>query len=294
MDSARWERIQALFHDAVDLPADAREPFLQSACGDDLDLLAEVRASIEEDQRGASLLDRGVEYTATRVLQNESHTLQQIGPYRILRVLGEGGMGVVFLAERTDLGSQAAIKILRDAWLSPARRQRFATEQRTLAGLNHPSIARLYDAGALSDGTPWIVMEYVPGVPLAEYVRARALALIERLRLFRAVCDAVQYAHRHLVIHRDLKPSNILVTTDGHVKLVDFGISKQIGDAATGIDLTRTGARLMTPAYAAPEQIRGGQIGLYTDVYSLGVILYELVTGRLPFDFSTRTPSEAA
>src|SRR6185503_18453491 len=122
-----------------------------------------------------------------------------------------GGMGVVFLAERTDLHSQAAIKILRDAWLSPARRQCFATEQRTLASLNHPSIARLYDAGALSDGTPWIVMEYVPGVPLSEYCRANTLSLAERLRLFRSVCDAVHYAHRHLVIHRDLKPSNVLV-----------------------------------------------------------------------------------
>ena len=171
MDSARWERIQSLFHDAVDLPAAERDSFLRTACGDDHELLSEVRASIEEDQRGASLLDRGVAYTAHRVLQNEGTTLHEIGPYRILRVLGEGGMGVVFLAERTDLGSQAAIKILRDAWLSPARRQRFATEQRTLASLNHPSIARLYDAGALSDGTPWIVMEYVPGVPLTEYCR---------------------------------------------------------------------------------------------------------------------------
>jgi serine/threonine protein kinase/tetratricopeptide (TPR) repeat protein len=293
MDSARWERIQSLFHDAVDLPAAERDSFLRAACGDDRELFSEVRASIEEDERGASLLDRGVAYTASRVLQNEGTTLQEIGPYRILRVLGEGGMGVVFLAERTDLGSQAAIKILRDAWLSPARRQRFATEQRTLASLNHPSIARLYDAGALSDGTPWIVMEYVPGVPLTEYCRTASPTLAERLRLFRAVCDAVQYAHRHLVIHRDLKPSNILVTADGHVKLVDFGISKQLGDTAGGLDVTRTGARLMTPAYAAPEQIRGTAVGLYTDVFSLGVILYELVTGRLPFDLATRTPGEA-
>jgi eukaryotic-like serine/threonine-protein kinase len=291
VNSARWERIQSLFHDAVDLPADERDAFLRAACGDDHELLADVRASIEEDQRGASLLDRGVAYAANRVLRNEAATVQEIGPYRMVRAIGEGGMGVVFLAERTDLGSQAAIKILRDAWLSPARRERFATEQRTLAGLNHPAIARLYDAGALSDGTPWIVMEYVPGVPLSDYCRAHASSLTERLRLFRAVCDAVLYAHRHLVIHRDLKPSNILVTADGDVKLVDFGISKQLGDAA--LDVTRTGARLMTPAYAAPEQVRGEAAGLYTDVYSLGVILYELVAGRLPFDLSTRTPHEA-
>jgi eukaryotic-like serine/threonine-protein kinase len=291
MDSPRWERVQALFHDAVDLPPDERNAYLEAACGDDRELLAEVRASIEEDRR-PSLLDRGVADAANRLLHNEVTGLQEIGPYRLVRVLGEGGMGVVFLAERTDLGTPAAIKILRDAWLSPARRQRFAAEQRTLAALNHPSIARLLDAGALSDGTPWIVMEYVPGVPLTDYSREHAPALRERLALFRAVCDAVLYAHRHLVIHRDLKPSNVLVTPEGQVKLVDFGISKQL-DAAVG-DATRTAARLMTPAYAAPEQVRGEPTGLHTDVYSLGVILYELVTGRLPFDLATRTPHEAA
>jgi serine/threonine-protein kinase len=280
MDPARWERIQALFHDAVDLPADEREVFLQAACGGDPELLADVRASIDEDRRGASLLDRDVAYVANRVLHNEATTIREIGPYRIVRVIGEGGMGVVFLAERTDLGNQAAIKILRDAWLSPARRQRFATEQRTLASLNHPSIARLYDAGALSDGTPWIVMEYVPGVSLTEYCRARDASIEERLRLFGAVCDAVQYAHRHLVIHRDLKPSNILVTSEGSVKLVDFGISKQL-DAANATEHSRT-IRMMTPAYASPEQIRGDSVGVHSDVYSLGVVLHELVTGRLP------------
>jgi eukaryotic-like serine/threonine-protein kinase len=292
MNSARWERIQALFHDAVDLPAVEREAFLQAGCGGDSELLAEVREAIAEDQRGASLLDRGVAYTANRVLHNEATTIQEIGPYRIARVIGEGGMGVVFLAERTDLGSQAAIKILRDAWLSPARRQRFAIEQRTLASLNHPSIARLFDAGTLSDGTPWIVMEYVPGLSITEHCRAHASPLTERLRLFRQVCDAVLYAHRHLVIHRDLKPSNVLVTPEGHVTLVDFGISKQLGEGAA-VDVTRTGTRLMTPAYAAPEQVRGEPAGMHTDVYSLGVILYELVTGRLPFDLSARTPQEA-
>jgi serine/threonine-protein kinase len=281
MDSARWERIQTLFHDAVDLPADQRDAFLQTACGGDGELLAEVLAAIEEDQRGASLLDRGIEYASIRVLRDEAATVREIGPYRIVRPIGEGGMGVVFLAERTDLGSQAAIKILRDAWLSPARRQRFATEQRTLASLNHPSIARLYDAGALSDGTPWIVMEYVDGLPVTEYCLARHASIGERLRLFRAICDAVQYAHRRLVIHRDLKPSNILVRSDGVVKLVDFGISKQLDAANAAIEHTRT-IRMMTPAYASPEQIRGDSVGVHSDVYSLGVVLHELVMGRLP------------
>jgi len=292
VDSARWERVQELFHDAVDLPEGERRSFLQRACAGDESLIDEVLSFIDEDAEG-TLLDRGLAHAATRLLDPDAAALTEIGPYRIVRALGEGGMGVVFLAERTDLGSQAAIKILRDAWLSPARRERFATEQQTLAHLNHPSIARLYDAGARSDGTPWIVMEYVDGVAITDYCRAHTLAIADRLRLVREVCDAVQYAHQHLVIHRDLKPSNILVTTEGHVKLVDFGISKQLDGAGGALTHTMTGLRLMTPAYAAPEQIRGDRVGVHTDVYSLGVILYELVVGHLPFDFSTRTPAEA-
>ncbi|HVQ13670.1 MAG TPA: hypothetical protein VMS40_08770, partial [Vicinamibacterales bacterium] len=155
MDGARWERVQALFHDAVDLPAAERQEFLRVACNGDASLVDEVLTFIEEDKRGSSPLDRDVGHMAGRIL-NDATAIQEIGPYRIVRVIGEGGMGVVFLAERTDLGSQAAIKILKDGWLSPARRQRFETEQRTLATLNHRSIAQLHDAGALSDGTPWI------------------------------------------------------------------------------------------------------------------------------------------
>ena len=292
MDSSRWDRIQSLFHDAVDLPEAERRVFLAAACPGDDTLIDEVLAFIDEDARGSSLLDGAIGNAASRLLGNDA-AIREIGPYRIVRVAGEGGMGVVFLAERTDLNSQAAIKILRDAWLSPARRERFATEQRTLASLNHPSIARLYDAGALSDGTPWIVMEYVDGVPITDYCRTHDRSIRDRLELFRSVCDAVQYAHQNLVIHRDLKPSNILVTADGRIKLLDFGISKQLDGAGISIDHTLTGMRLMTPAYAAPEQIRGERLGVRTDVYSLGVILYELVTGRLPFDLSTRTPAEA-
>jgi len=202
-------------------------------------------------------------------------------------------MGVVYLAEREDLGSVAAIKILRDSWLSPDRRERFASEQRTLAQLNHPSIARLYDASTLPDGTPWFVMEYVEGVPLTTFCEEHASSITERLRLFRAVCEAVEHAHRHLIVHRDLKPSNILVTPDGSVKLLDFGIAKQLDSLAGPVDQTKTGLRMMTPAYAAPEQILGEPIGMHTDIYTLGVVLYELLTGRLPFDLSNRTPGAA-
>jgi eukaryotic-like serine/threonine-protein kinase len=296
MDSHRWEKVQALFHEAADLPGDAQQVFLKTACGDDGALLADLSAMLEEDARSNSLLDRGMADVAHEMLAGgEPETLphQDFGPYSIKKIIGEGGMGVVFLAERSDLGSLVAIKILRDAWVSPARRERFASEQRTLAQLNHPSIARLYDADMLADGTPWFAMEYVEGTHLTSYCSQNACSIAERLQLFRAVCEAVQYAHQQAIIHRDLKPSNILVRSDGSVRLLDFGIAKQIETLEASADRTMTGLRLMTPAYAAPEQISGARIGIQTDVYSLGVILYELLAGCLPFDLSTKTPGEA-
>jgi serine/threonine-protein kinase len=296
MDSARWQRIQALFHRAADLPADEQRALLDAECAGDRELADQVEALLAEDARGTSLLDRGIAQVASDLLeQSEREPLPpgSFGPYRLTRLLGEGGMGVVYQAERSDLGSRAAIKVLRDAWLSPARRERFTSEQRTLAQLHHASIAQLYDADVLPDGTPWFAMEYVEGVPLTEYARTRAKTVPARLRLFRAVCEAVQYAHSLAVIHRDLKPSNVLVTGDGTVKLLDFGIAKHLDAGAAPADQTRTGLRLMTPAYAAPEQIRGERVGVHTDVYSLGVMLYELLAGRLPFDLSSRTPGEA-
>ncbi|HVO80412.1 MAG TPA: serine/threonine-protein kinase [Terriglobales bacterium] len=296
MDSTRWERIQTLFHDAADLPAPEQRVFLQAACGDDQELLADVLVLLEEDARSNSLLDREVAQVAHQMLAPAGSPLtafQEFGPYRIKEMLGEGGMGVVYLAERDDLGNRVAIKILRDAWLSPARRERFASEQRTLAQLNHPGIARLYDADTLADGTPWFAMEYVEGVPLTEYCSQHRCPIETRLRLFRSVCEAVQYAHQHAVIHRDLKPSNILVKPDGTVRLLDFGIAKQLEGLDVPADQTLTGLRLMTPAYAAPEQIRGDRVGIHIDVYSLGVILFELLTGKLPFNISNLTPAES-
>jgi tetratricopeptide (TPR) repeat protein/predicted Ser/Thr protein kinase len=290
MDSARWTRVQELFSSTVDLPQSEQHTFLEKECGADPALLAEVLAMIEEDTRGDSLLDRGVSNVASQFLNGDA-AFEQVGPYRIVRMLGEGGMGVVYLAERDDLGSMVAIKILRDAWFSPARRERFLIEQRTLAQLNHPSIARLYDANTLPNGTPWFAMEYVEGVPLTTF--CEQLTIVERLRLFREVCQAVQHAHLHAVIHRDLKPSNVLVRRDGSVRLLDFGIAKQLDRFDVPVDRTRTALRMMTPAYAAPEQIRGDRIGVYTDVYSLGVVLYELLAGKLPFDVADRSPGES-
>ena len=297
MDHNRWERIQSLFHQTADLPPAEQDAFLQAACAHDSALIHEVSAMLKEDARPASLLERGIAGVAHALLNDPDPAQfprQQFGPYHLIRLLGEGGMGLVYLAERTDLGSLVAIKILRDAWLSPARRERFASEQRTLAQLNHASIARLYDADALPDGTPWFAMEYVEGVPLTEYSKLHASPLDTRIHLFRAVCEAVQYAHSQAVIHRDLKPSNILVKQDGSIRLLDFGIAKQLESLDTPVNQTMTGLRLMTPAYAAPEQIRGDCVGIHTDVYSLGVILFELLTGQLPFDLSNLTPAEAA
>ncbi|HXX31993.1 MAG TPA: serine/threonine-protein kinase [Myxococcaceae bacterium] len=292
-DRERWRRVQELFHAAADLPPAEQRAFLESRSGGDRTLVSEVEALLVEDRTPGLLLDRPLPDVARPLLGPEALE-GQVGPYRVVRLLGEGGMGVVYLVERPDVGGRAALKLLRDAWLSPSRRERFRSEQRTLAQLDHPAIAQLHDAGALADGTPWFAMEYVEGVPITEFCRARRSPLAERLRLFRSVCEAVQHAHRHAVIHRDLKPSNILVKPDGTVKLVDFGIAKQLEPTDPGAEPTRTGLRLMTPAYAAPEQFEGKGLGVHTDVYALGVVLYELLTGSLPFELHGVAPHEAA
>ncbi|HWZ81525.1 MAG TPA: tetratricopeptide repeat protein [Terriglobales bacterium] len=294
MDSGRWERIQKLFHEAAALPAGGQRGYLEAACSDDESLIDDVLALLREDAQSASILDQPLADVAHDLLDDgNSLPFRELGSYRIRKMLGEGGMGVVYLAERQDLGSMVALKLLRDAWLSPARRERFAAEQRTLAQLNHPSIARLYDADTLPDGTPFFVMEYVEGLPLTDYCAQHGCSIEQRLKLFRQVCEAVQYAHGNAVIHRDLKPSNILVRADGTIRLLDFGIAKQLESLDVPAHQTMTALRLMTPAYASPEQIRGQRAGIQTDVYSLGVILYELLSGELPFDLSSLSPAEA-
>ena len=295
MDRERWQRIQAVFHDAVALPQSEQLVFLKNTCGEDGELRSEVLAMLAQDAGGDSLLDHGLATVAQETLVESAPLIsREIGPYRIVRLLGEGGMGVVYLANRKDLDAQVAIKVLRDAWISPSRRQRFAGEQRTLAQLNHPSIARLYDAATMDDGTPYFVMEYVEGIPLTEYCRKNRCSVETRLGLFRGVCEAVEHAHANAVIHRDLKPSNILVKNDGTVRLLDFGIAKQLESLDLQVEQTMTGLRLMTPAYASPEQVFGQPVGIGTDVYSLGVVLYELLVGELPFDLANLTPAEAA
>jgi serine/threonine protein kinase len=287
MDEQKWLEIQEIFSRTVDLPREQQFASVEQMCAGNVTLASDVLAMLEEDRRANPLLDASLDDTARSLLESgalPSLIRSQIGPYRLLELLGEGGMGVVYLAQRTDIGGKVAIKLLRDAWLSPMRRERFRIEQQTLAQLNHPSIARIYDSNTLEDGTPWFVMEYAGGLPLTEYWQKQNGTVRECLRLFHRVCDAVQYAHSHAIIHRDLKPSNILVTQDGEVKLLDFGIAKQMDvDGTEDARRTVTGLRMMTPAYAAPEQIAGRAVGVYTDVYALGVLLYELLTTHLPY-----------
>ena len=282
MTPERWNRIQDLFHRALDVPESQQRDFLNGESPEPDDIRV-VLSMIDEDARGDSLLDRGLTSAAGDLLEGGARAdiPANIGPYRITGLVGEGGMGSVFRAERTDLQSVVAIKVLRNSWLSPSRRDRFFRERRLLAQLSHPSIAQLYDAGALLDGTPWFAMEYVDGVHITTHCQERQLPLRARLRLMGQVCRAVQYAHQRRVIHRDIKPSNILVTRDEVAKLVDFGVSKQVGGADT--DNTGTANQFLTPQYAAPEQIQGAPTSVGMDVYALGVVLYQLVTGVHPF-----------
>jgi serine/threonine protein kinase/tetratricopeptide (TPR) repeat protein len=223
----------------------------------------------------------------------------QIGAYRIVREIGRGGMGAVYLAERADkqYEKRVALKLL-PRWSAGNERliRRFVEERQILAALDHPDIARLFDGGVTPDGLPWFAMEYVEGVPIDRYCDERRLPIERRLDLFSRVCAAVQYAHRNLVVHRDLKPANILVADDGRVKLLDFGIAKLLGSDAveTSASLTMTGEQMMTPRYASPEQVRGDPISTASDVYALGVLLCELLTGRYPYRLTTREPHELA
>jgi serine/threonine-protein kinase len=291
MTSERWKKIQAIFHEAVELPEPEQEALVDRACGGDDALKAEVLAMLAQDRGEPGIVDRGLAGIAAGILGPCSVEpplpSTDFGPYRIKALLGEGGMGVVYLAEDRENGKLAAIKILGNAALSPARRERFTREKRILAKLNHRHIAQLHHADVLPDGTPWFAMEYVANARHIDvYCRERKCTMEQRLQLFRAVCEAVQYVHAQTFVHRDLKPSNILIAEDGTPKLVDFGIGKEIEDSDGSVSRTAPGLRIMTVAYAAPEQILGSPELFTTDVYALGVVLYQLIAGQHPFDFS--------
>lgn len=294
MDAERWAQIQRLFHAASELPRSDQDGFLTREAGDDPTLAADVRVLLEQDAKGDSLLHRSLRDVARDAIgSGRSGFPRELGPYRLHELLGEGGMGVVFRAERADVGLQVAIKFLRDAWLSPTRRALFAREQRALARLHHPNIARLYDADSLPDGTPWYAMEFVDGLPLTRACEARGSSVRERVTIFRAVCEAVLHAHQQALLHRDIKPSNILVTAGGQPRLLDFGIARPLDPSITHGDGSRTLLRAFTPAYAAPEQFRGDAVDVRSDLYSLGAVLFELLTGRPPLDIAGSSAAEA-
>ncbi len=275
------ERLALLFDAAVELPDDERPAWLARECAGDDALRAALERLLAADRRAGHFLDEPPRLLARAAATPPDEAPRHFGPWRTLRLLGSGGMGEVWLAERSDAGfvQRAAVKQL--AWPTPGLLERFGRERQILAALEHPAIARLIDGGVDAAGSPYLVMEYVEGEPVTDYAERRALDLRARLDLVVRVCDAVHYAHQNLIVHRDLKPSNILVGADGTVKLLDFGIAKVL--AATGApDATHTASRLMTPQYAAPEQFSGAAVTTAVDVYALGVVLYELLTGTRP------------
>ena len=289
-----FRRVDTVFDAAVDLPADQQAAAVERACGGDEALRAEV-LSLLRAYRSDSPLESPAAEIAAPLFEPAAAAARaasdRIGPFRIVREIGRGGMGRVLLAERADgqFEQRVALKLIQHG--NPGVIRRFVEERRILALLQHPNIARLVDGGLTSDGLPYFAMELVDGEPIDHYCASRHLLLDARLELFARVCDAVAYAHQRLVIHRDLKPSNILVTADGQVKLLDFGIAKLLGDAP-GEDLTGTGLSPMTPQFAAPEQIRNAPISTATDVYSLGVLLYLLLTSERPYDLRGKPPTD--
>ena len=297
MGADRWSRIEevldvALTRDRSDWPS-----VLDERCSGDPELRREVEALLARLDTAERFLDSPPADVAA-ALASEARERERsggsgapvegrrIGAYRIVRQVGRGGMSRVFLADRADgeFEAQVAVKLLRPGLDSEIDQQRFRAERQILASLTHPNIARLLDGGVTDDGLPYLVMEYVEGQPLDRYCEDRTLGVRERLQLFLAVAEATQYAHRNLVVHRDLKPSNILVASDGTVKLLDFGLAKLLAaDTPVDVPTTRTGFRWMTPEYAAPEQVLGQPVTTLTDVYQLGAVLHEVLTGRLPF-----------
>ncbi len=293
IDPDRWRVVSGILDDVLDLPPDARASRLDEACGSDVELRRDVEDLIAASESPDGFLSTpAVERAAPLIAEvapdphGASIAGQRVGPYRLVRALGAGGMAVVWLAEREDgqFQQQVAIKFVKQGLLSLEAQRRFLQERQILARLQHPSIARLLDGGVTPQGAPYFVMELVEGVPVTSHCRDRGLDVEGRLRVFLQICDAVQYAHRNLIVHRDLKPSNILVDGEDRVKLLDFGIAKLLGDAQGGRDgAPQTIERALTPEYAAPEQLRDEPISTSTDVYALGVLLYELLTGERPY-----------
>ena len=291
----QWKEIEALFEEALQHPPERRVAWLKKTCKDPA-IREEVSLLLAAHERASGILDTSPFPLVAAFADQIPVAPQRIGPYRLVQEIGRGGMGTVYLATRDDdqFEQNVAIKVLRPGLDTQDLVQRFLAERQILATLHHPGIAQLYDGGVTGDGRPYFVMEYIRGEPITNYCNAQRLSVKARLHLFTQAVRAVQYAHRNLVVHRDIKPSNMLVTSEGNVKLLDFGIAKLLdpGAVPAPFPLTQTGAPLMTPEYASPEQVRGEPISTASDVYQLGVVLYELLTGHRPYALSGRSPSE--
>jgi len=294
----RWRQLEAFFYKATEAEPSQRAELLDRFCEEHPPLCQEARALLQSSEETWGFLHDPLREAAQHITASPDLTGEIIGAYRIVRLLGEGGMGRVYLAERADdlYQQQVAMKLVQTgAGLTRDLLMRFTAERQILANLVHPNIARLLDAGLTPDGLPYLVMEYVEGTPLDRCATNHGFSIAQRLNLFRAVCSAVEYAHRNLVVHRDIKPANILVTSEGTPKLLDFGIAKLLQSPGTaGEGLTRETERLMTPEYASPEQVRGQTITTSTDVYALGGLLFTLLTGRPPFRIQSTDPLEVA
>ncbi len=296
------ELLGELFQRAVELPASEQDGFLLDKCGSDKELLAAARRLLAGDRAadaspfwGMSAMEVEAMHGG-EVATEDSRIGQTLGDYRVVEVVGEGGMGSVYRAVRADsaYSQSVAIKLVRSGMASSRMAERSRQERQILANLEHPNIARLLDGGTSPDGLPFLVMEFIEGEPLTEYCRRKKLGLVEKLKLFRQVCAAVEYAHQRLVIHRDLKPGNILVNQTGEVKLLDFGVAKLLEpDLNEPLQAETVALHWLTPGYASPEQIRGEAMTTVSDVYSLGVILYELLTGRSPYRKPMKPLTEA-
>lgn len=303
MNSGQWQKLNELFHAAIERAPHERDSFIKESCAGDDTLQQELKRLISAHSQAGdfireSVLPSVVELLSVDETQESKIVGRQFGAYKIIREIGRGGMGAVYLAERADgeFAQRAAVKIIKRGMDTEAVLRRFRREREILASLEHPNIARMLDGGTTDDGLPFFVMEYIDGETIDKYCDARQLSIAERLELFRQICAAVAYAHQRLVIHRDLKPSNILVTKEGEPKLLDFGVAKlmqpEAGSGGKETIQTATGMRLMTPEYASPEQAQGMAVTTLTDVYSLGVILYEILSGRAPYRFEADSPIE--
>jgi len=295
----RWQQVKAVLEQVLDLVPEQRKAFLEDACRDDHALRQEVESLLlEEDDGGDGFLQSPVRVSLKNGPLKERPLVGcRIGPYQILEMIGEGGMGTLYRAARADdqYRKQVAIKLVRVGLTTPLALERFRVERQILANLEHPNIARLLEGGTTQDEIPYVVMELVDGQPIAEFCDDHQLTIDARLKIFLEVCSAVQYAHRRLIVHRDIKPNNILVTREGSPKLIDFGIAKILDpEASDGIDQATMGLRILTPAYASPEQVKCEPITTASDVYSLGVVLYELLTGHPPYRVALRTPETLA